>query len=75
MVRTQIYIPETIYEDAKLYADHQKVSVSHLLRQGLELRLAQIKTQRVGNPLDGLVGRFKSQSNEDAWKKHDDIYR
>lgn len=75
MIRTQIYLPETIYEDAKLYAEEKKVSVSSILRQGLESLLQQIKTERVGNPLDGLVGRFMFQGNENAWKEHNDIYR
>ncbi len=34
MVRTQIYLPEEVYEDLQLIARTQKVNLSQLIREG-----------------------------------------
>lgn len=36
MIRTQVYLPEELYREAKIQAHIQKTNVSTLIRKGLE---------------------------------------
>jgi len=53
MIRTQIYLPEDIYEDLRLIAKTQKVNLSQLIREGAK---------------NVIVGRTKQIKN-DGWKE------
>lgn len=53
MIRTQIYLPEDIYEDLQLIVKTQKVNLSQLIREGAR---------------NVIKGREKQAKNDD-WKK------
>lgn len=39
MVRTQIYIPDRLYSEARAFAEYQEISLAELVRRGLETLL------------------------------------
>ena len=41
MVRTQIQLPDAVYEQAKRLAETREISMAELLRRGLELIISQ----------------------------------
>lgn len=46
MIRTQVYLPEDIYEDLRLIAATQKVNFSQLIREGAK-KVIKAKTKPV----------------------------
>ncbi len=43
MIRTQLYIPDELYNQAKLMARLEGVSISEYMREGLSLKMSQNK--------------------------------
>lgn len=76
MTRTQVYIPEELYKHAKLIAQTKKISISQLLRQGLELavRTEQKKMTTGDWFLKNFVGKQKGKKGVEAAVNHNDIY-
>jgi hypothetical protein len=46
MIRTQIQLPERLYEEAKQLAQEKEVSLTEIVRRGLELLLTIYPTDR-----------------------------
>ena len=84
MIRTQLYIPEELYAQAKLLAQLDGVSISEYVREGLLLkvksrekgRASKHKAKKASNPLSALVGAFSTGSKRKihAAITHNDIY-
>lgn len=55
MIRTQIYIPETLHQRAKSIAKSQKQSVANLYRNFIANGLQATEKKRRGNSLDSLI--------------------
>ncbi len=75
MIRTQIYIPDDLYKEAKLYAKLQKTTISHFVREGLR---ASLETQKKKNSkkltLLDIAGSMKWKRKTNAAQEHNDIY-
>ena len=39
MIRTQIYMPDRLYSEARAFAEYQETSLAELVRRGLEMLL------------------------------------
>ena len=78
MIRTQIYLPEELYKHAKAVAQLQNVSISQLMRTGLELAVQEQKKNKKTTTgqwfLDNLVGTGKGKAGVEAALNHNDIY-
>ncbi|MBI2326722.1 hypothetical protein HYU92_00210 [Candidatus Curtissbacteria bacterium] len=55
MIRTQIYIPETLHERAKSVARSKKQSLANLYRGFISDGLHVAEKKRRGNSLDSLI--------------------
>ena len=73
MIRTQVYIPDELHKESKLYAELLNKSISEFMREGLSMSIEKIKRERV-NPLGCMVGRFQAKGDKDAALNHNDIY-
>lgn len=51
MIRTQVYLPEELYQNIKLLAKKEKKSAAQVVRQALERDLASEKGETVGKAL------------------------
>jgi len=77
MIRTQVYIPEDLYHRAKLLAEMEGISISELLRRGLESGVSQKKkTRTITGPFDKYLGviSLKGKKPVNAAMTHNDIY-
>lgn len=77
MFRTQVYLPEDLYQDAQRFAKLEGVSISEYIRDGLRLKLKQLsgKSNRKTTqpPLGALVGKYgKGSKKTDVARTHDD---
>ncbi|MEI6532890.1 MAG: hypothetical protein WCO06_03555 [Candidatus Roizmanbacteria bacterium] len=77
MIRTQVYIPDDLYKEAKLYANIGNTSISEFVRQGLEHSIKEAKkmvTKKQGG-FASLAGKFAfGKKPTDVATNHDDIY-
>ena len=55
MIRTQIYIPETLHERAKSVARNKKQSLANLYRDFIAGGLQTAEKKQRGNSLDSLI--------------------
>lgn len=76
MIRTQVYLPESLYKDARFYAALAGLNISQLLRIGLTLGIAQQKKKLAQKKKDirSLTGTFVYDKPTSAGKDHNDIY-
>lgn len=78
MIRTQVYIPDKTYHRAKTVAAMTNRTISQLMREGLELVIAQPRgSQRetTGQYLmKHFVGKGKGKPGVDAALQHNEIY-
>lgn len=82
MIRTQLYIPEALYANAKLQAELEGVSVSVIVRRYLDdglrrdaLRKQQEQKKKKGKgPLDDIIGTISVKRSAEAALNHNDIY-
>lgn len=78
MIRTQVYIPDTTYHQAQAVATLTNRTISQLMREGLELVLAQ--SRRASGETTGqylmkhFVNKGKGKPGVDAALHHNDIY-
>lgn len=74
MIRTQVYLPEHLYQRAKMYAQLNAMSISEVLRHGLTTAL-EVAPRVKKNPLENMVGIF-SDVSADAYaaEDHNNIY-
>ena len=73
MIRTQVYIPDDLHRESKLYAKLLDKNISDFMREGLALLIQKIKREHA-NPLGAMVGKFKARGDKDASLNHNDIY-
>lgn len=86
MIRTQLYIPDELYNQAKLMAELDGVSISEYMREGLSMKISKQKklpkntirsTQKAKNDpmlsLDGMFSLGKGIVTNVALN-HNDIY-
>ena len=75
MTRTQIYLPDDLYTNAKLIAQSRGVSISQLMRAGLELVLKSKEKKSVNHWfMTDLMGKGTGKKGVDAAIHHNDIY-
>ena len=84
MIRTQLYIPDELYHQAKLFAELEGVSISEYMREGLSLKITQRnkkgkapkKGKKKHDPLADIVGMFSLGKGivTDVARNHNDIY-
>ena len=76
MIRTQVYIPDELYAEAKLYAEQKNTSISEFVREGLQLSIHSLKKKQLKkNPLEKIAGKFKfPESDPHAAENHNEIY-
>lgn len=55
MIRTQIYIPETLHERSKTMARNKKQSLANLYREFIASGLNVAEKKQGGNSLDSLI--------------------
>lgn len=76
MIRTQVYIPEELYQQAKFYAHINSISISELMRSGLQTVISKIdKKHTKKNPLEAMVGKYVGGKDLDITESHNDIYK
>lgn len=74
MIRTQIYIPEKLYNKAKVIAQGENKNISQLIREGLRVSIEQAeRTAIMEHNLDALVGKYEGGPGNMA-ATHNDIY-
>ncbi len=86
MIRTQIYIPDELYHQAKIMAEFEGVSISEYVREGLSMKISKQKKlpkntvgskQKVKNdPMASLEGMFSLGKGivTNVALNHNDIY-
>lgn len=48
MIRTQVYLPKTLYQELSLVARREKKAKAQVIRESLERALKEAKTETVG---------------------------
>lgn len=74
MIRTQVYIPEDLWQKARYYAGLTNKNLSQLLRDGLAISIKNIQKEKQKKSLKNLVGKFNFKGSPAAYKEHNDIY-
>lgn len=78
MIRTQVYIPDKTYHRAKTVAAMTNRTISQLMREGLELVIAQPRRQQGETSgqymMKHFVGKGKGKKGVNAAINHNDIY-
>ena len=74
MIRTQVYIPNNLYEQAKLRVKRGDITFSELLREGLRKAMQENQQKKQNNPLRQMVGKFIGRKSAGAALQHNDIY-
>lgn len=75
MIRTQVYLPDLLHQEAKQYAKLSDQNISELMREGLSLVLhKKKKTLKKKNNLDKLVGKYRCDTEQNIATSHNDIY-
>ena len=75
MIRTQVYLPDDLFHQAKARATVLNTSISQLIREGLLFTLKKQTNQTTGQfLLDQFVGRGQGKVGVEAALNHDDIY-
>ena len=59
MIRTQIYLPEDLYLQAKLMADSQNTTISQLIRDSLKKKTTKKTPKNKPSLLDGFTSHIK----------------
>lgn len=79
MIRTQVYIPTDLYQEAKLYAHIAGKSISDFMREGLRTAIIKqkkhVKKEKRFTLLD-MAGkyRFPGKKKTNVAATHNDIY-
>lgn len=72
MIRTQIYLPDDLYNELKLLANTGKTKFSELIREGAKLVIAQkIKRKKKFDPWKDFIGKGIKGRPKDLSKKID----
>ncbi len=84
MIRTQVYIPNELYNQAKLLAKLEGVSISEYMREGLSMKVSlqknivknSKKKKSKKDPMASLVGMFSLGKGivTNVALNHNDIY-
>jgi metal-responsive CopG/Arc/MetJ family transcriptional regulator len=71
MIRTQVYLPENIYQSITLVAKQEEKSAAEIIRELLTVGLAQKRKQTIGQALLKLT-HVKAHAPEDTSMKIDE---
>jgi len=71
MFRTQVYLPEDIYQDLRFLAGQQQSNISQLIRQGAKIIIAQNKAKK-NMAFTNIVGKGKGKAPKDLAENFDD---
>ncbi len=74
MIRTQIYLPEDIYEDLQLISRTHKVNLSQLIREGAKRVIKDRTKSARGDDWKEFAGALKT-GPKDLSLKINDIYK
>lgn len=69
MIRTQVYIPQTLLDQVKHEARRQQTTVADLTRQFIEIGLQQVITRQPNTTLDDIIGLELSGGPSDLSEK------
>lgn len=73
MLRMQVYLPEETFVNLKTRAAVEDVSMSDLIRKGLEKVL--FLDRKSVNPMKDFVGKLKSKKKTDSVKEVNNYYK
>lgn len=71
MIRTQIQLDETQYRMLQQAAQQQGLSMAEIVRQGLDMALAQLDRRKKWEKARALAGKYSS-GESDVARRHDD---
>ena len=74
MVRTQIYLPDDLYNDLKLLADSGEKNLSELIREGAKLVVAKKSRKFKKDAWKDFVGACKFKFNKSGTELINDYY-
>ncbi len=79
MIRTQVYIPDELYNQAKLMAELEGVSISEYMREGLFMKISAKKHSNNGKKkkdISNIAGMFSLGKGivTNVALNHNDIY-
>ncbi|KKT29570.1 MAG: hypothetical protein UW41_C0016G0028 [Candidatus Collierbacteria bacterium GW2011_GWC2_44_18] len=74
MIRTQIYLPEDIYEDLQLISKASKLNISQLIREGAKKEIKSRAKQINRDDWKQFAGALKT-GPKDLSLKINDIYK
>ena len=74
MIRTQIYLPEDIYEDLQLISKASKLNISQLIREGAKKEIKSRAKQINRDDWKQFAGAIKT-GPKDLSLKINDIYK
>ena len=71
MIRTQIQLNDEQYQALQQLAREHRISMAEIVRQGVDLALAQLDRRRKWEKVRALAGEFSSRESDIA-RKHDE---
>lgn len=74
MIRTQIYLPKTLYQEVDLIAKEEKKTKAQVIRESLEHALKTRKKETIGEALGKLIDagkKFHLRGPKDLSTNHD----
>lgn len=77
MIRTQVYIPDELYNQAKLMAELDGVSISEYMRDGLSMKIsAKQHSGKKKKDISSIAGKFSLGKGvvTNVALNHNDIY-
>lgn len=74
MNRTQVYLPDDMYQDAKIFAEIEDITFSQYLRKGLAVDLQMSKeNHKRKKPFADLIGTVNIPDGKDLSRNVDTI--
>lgn len=71
LIRTSINLPQNLYQDMRLYAASQNISLSQLIRDSVTQKLGKKNNQDILNLAGSLsLGGQKTPSRQKIYKNH-----
>lgn len=76
MIRTQVYLPDELYKQAKKHARISGESISVLMRKGLRLALQDVSSSQKENwLLTDFAAKSATAQTTDVAQTHNEIYQ
>lgn len=71
MFRTQVYLPEDVYQDLQFLASQKKSNISQLIRQGAVIIIEQNRAKKA-MPFTNIVSKGEGEAPKDLAENFDD---